>query len=158
MPSLQLGPQIVARAAWRELGMDRILLPAKREDTIYHPMINTNQSKEHIRSLPEDIQDSLASLALSQLKNRARLERIAGSSVWQRLWWFLPFVFPLLMLAMGRDSFPILTVSLFSVIAVGIAYLHRRIDAIYRLMKDDSDTLAARINQAAPSNGDKPSN
>ncbi len=124
-------------------------------------MTHTDQTKEHIRSLPEDIQDSLASLALSQLKNRARLERVAGASVWQSLWWFLPFVFPLLMLGMGRDSFPILIGSLFSVIAVGIAYLHHRIDAIYRLMKDDSDTLAARINQAeqaAPSNGDKPSN
>ncbi len=111
-------------------------------------MINTDQTKEHIRSLPEDFQDSLASLALSQLKNRARLERIAEASVWHRLWWFLPIVFPLLMLGMGRDSFPILTVSLFSVIAVGIAYLHCRIDAIYRLMRDDRDTLAARINQA----------
>jgi hypothetical protein len=126
-----------------------------------HHMINTDQTKEHIRSLPEDIQDSLASLALSQLKNRARLESIAEASIRQRLWWFLPFVFPLLMLGMGRDSFPILIASLFSLIAVGIAYLHRRIDAIYRLMKDDRDTLAARINQAeqaTPSIGDKPSN
>ena len=118
-------------------------------------MINTDQTKEHIRSLPEDIQDSLASVALSQLKNRARLERIAGASVWLRLWWVLPIVFPLVMLGMGRDSFPILIVSLFSVIAVGIGYLHCRIDAIYRLMKDDRDTLAARINQVEQAMGCK---
>ncbi|MFM2171818.1 MAG: hypothetical protein RI957_2047 [Verrucomicrobiota bacterium] len=112
-------------------------------------MIHTDQAKEHIRSMPEEIQNSLASLELSQLKNRTRLERIADASAWQKLWWLIPIIFALLMLGMGRDSFPILTVSFFSVIAWGIADLHRRIDAIHRLMKDDRDTLVARIHQEA---------
>lgn len=120
-------------------------------------MTHTDQTKEPIRSLPEEIQDSLASLALSQLKNRARLERIAGASVWLRLWWLLPVAFPLVTLGLGRDSFPIITMFVFSVIAMGIAHVHCRIDAIYRLMKDDRDTLATRINQAeaVPSTGDE---
>jgi hypothetical protein len=114
-------------------------------------MSRTDPTKENIRGLPEDFQDSLASLKLSQLKNRARLERIARDSVWQRLWWFIPFAFPLLWLGMGRDSLPILTLSLFTVLTMGIASLHRRIDAIYQLMKNDSEMLADRINQSAQS-------
>jgi hypothetical protein len=111
---------------------------------------NNDDTKELIHSLPEDVQDSIASVALSQLKGRTRLERRAAGSGMSRAWWISPIFFGLaiLVVPVSPDSFPVIAGGLVSVILVGIGELHGRIDAIYRLMKDDYDALAARIEPA----------
>ncbi len=114
-------------------------------------MTGTQPTKEFIRNLPKEDQDAVAMAALSRLKTRSRLERLAEGSVWTKLGWILPVGVSVLILGMGAELsgyLPIIIVFLLLLIQGETAYVHSRIDAIYRLVKDDKSSLPAGIDQS----------
>jgi len=91
-------------------------------------------------------------MALSQLKTRSLLERLAGGSVWSKFCWM--WLLPILVLVVYlstrinfSEHLPIIIIFLVMMIIGQSIQDDSRIDAIYRLMKEDSDTLTARIDQ-----------
>ena len=124
-------------------------------------MIKTDLPKGVIRSLSEEDQDAVAAVALSQLKTRARLEKLAGGSVWVKLGWVLPIAVSVVILGMGSDLsgyLPVIIIFILLLIQGEAAHVHARMDAIYRIMMEDKESLAARITQAEDEQGgDRPS-
>ena len=125
-------------------------------------MARNQTTKGVISSLPEAVQETLAEAALSKLKTRTRLEQLARGSAWAKLRWVLPIAVSLAILYVGGDLvayLPILFIFIVFLIQSEVAFLHARMDALYRIMEADRESRAARMTPAAPpgrGEGDEP--
>ncbi len=100
--------------------------------------MNADKLKAQIAQLPEQEQEAIAQIALINLKNRSRLESLARPTIWPKLDWIFPVVFSVGLLGFRTnlsDFLPFIVTFLLFWIHTESSMIHRRIDAIYELMK-----------------------
>lgn len=124
--------------------------------------MNPDQLESRMANLPEEGQDALAQLALTEMKKRSRLMQLASGSIWNKLGLIFPIVVSVALLGFKgslADYLPFVIVFLLFVIQGASASIHSRIDAIYELMKLEDrmglqPTAKKKPNESCEATGD----
>ena len=116
--------------------------------------MNVDQLKDRMANLPEDAQDAIAQLAISELKKRSRLEQIATGSIWNKLGLIIPLIVSLALLGIAflgiktnlAENLPLIIAFLLTLMQGMFFSVHSRIDAIHQLVKLDRENQRERNN------------
>ena len=121
-------------------------------------IMNDTDLKAMMVNLPEKQQEALAYITLVGLKKKSQLEKIAKGSVWAKLGWLVP-VFVSMFFISGSilkifDVLPMVIVFLLFMIHLESSMAHRRMDAIYELLRAQGLPSETKDVQAGQGVGD----